>query len=89
MRCYILQKDIKKIGVITHFFDHINVAAIKLEDTLKVGDKILIKGHTTDFEQKITSMQIDNQNIDSAKSGDEIGLKVKEKVRTNDPVYKI
>ena len=84
-----MQEDIKKIGVITHFFDHINVAAIKLEDTLKVGDKILIKGYTTNFEQEITSMQIENKNIETAKAGDEIGLKVKNKVRINDEVYKV
>jgi putative protease len=84
-----LEDNIKKIGYITHFFDHINVAAIKLNQSLKIGDIVLIKGHTTNFKQEITSMQIDNENIEIAKPGDEIGLKVKEKVRKNDEVYKI
>jgi selenocysteine-specific translation elongation factor len=77
----------KNIGKITHFFDHISVAAIKLTDSLSVGDAILIKGHTTNITQDVDSMQIDNQSVEKAKAGDEIGLKVKGKVRANDDVY--
>lgn len=79
----------KKIGKITHFFDHISVAAITLSDNLKVGDQILIKGQTTNIEQIIKSMQIDNKEISEAKAEDEIGIKVKGKVRVNDEVYLI
>ncbi len=79
----------KEIGRVTHYFSSIGVAAIKLNDSLKVGDKIRIKGATTDFEQTIESMQIDKTSITGAKPGDEIGIKVKEKVRGNDAVYKI
>ena len=84
-----VDKNLKKIGKITHFFDHILVGAIKLEDTLKIGDKILIKGRTTNIEQTIESMQINNQKVDVAKKGDEIGLKIKYKVRANDEVFLI
>lgn len=78
---------IKALGKVTHFFDRISVAAIKLLAPLKVGDMIQIKGHVTDFTQKIESMQIEHQNVLKAKRGDEIGIKVKEKVRDHDLVY--
>ena len=78
----------KKIGEITHYFDNIQVAIIKLETPLKKGDKVKIKGHTTDFEEDIASMQIDRADIDEAKEGDEVGIKVSEKVREGDEVYK-
>lgn len=80
----------KKIGVVTHFFGHISVAAINItDDTLKVGDVIHLKGHTTDFNQKIKSMQIEHDSIEEAKPGDIIGLEVKEHVREHDVVYKV
>ena len=79
----------KEIGKVTHFFSSINVAAIELIDTLKIGDKIKIKGATTDFEQTIDSMQINKKEVPEAKSGEEIGTKIKEKVRAGDIVYKL
>jgi len=79
----------KKIGVIFDYFAKIKVAAIKLGAGLKVGETIHVKGHTTDFEQKIASMQIENKSVDKAKKGDSIGLKVKDRVRPNDVVYKV
>ena len=81
-----VEKDEKEIGRVFHFFSNVNVAAIKLSGTLKVRDKIHIKGMTTDFEQKIDSMQIHNKIVKEAKKGDEIGIKVKDKVRPNDAV---
>ena len=81
-----VEKDEKEIGRVFHFFSNVNVAAIKLSETLKIGDKIHIKGMTTDFEQKIDSMQIHNKIVKEAKKGDEIGIKVKDKVRPNDAV---
>lgn len=76
----------KEIGRISSYFSHVGVAAIKLSGKLKVGDKIKIKGHTTDFEVPIKSMQIERKDVKEAKKGDHIGIKVPEKVRPNDAV---
>ncbi len=77
----------KEIGTVSSYFGHAEVAAIKLSGKLKVGDKIHIKGNTTDFEQEIESMQIERKEIKEAKKGDHIGIKVPEKVRPNDKVF--
>lgn len=77
----------KEIGTVSSYFSHVNVAAIKLSNTLKVGDKIHIKGHTTDFEKKVDSMQIEKKDVKKAKKGDHIGIQVSEKVRPNDKVF--
>lgn len=79
----------KEIGKITHYYGHISVGIVELSDSLKVGDTIHIKGHTTDFTQGVDSMQIEHKNISEAKSGDIIGIKVIEKVHPNDKVYKV
>lgn len=77
----------KEIGKVSSFFSHVSVAAIKLNKVLKVGDKIHIKGNTTDFEDTITSMQIEKKEVKKAGKGDHIGIKVPEKVRPNDTVF--
>jgi len=77
----------KLVGKVTHFFSKISVAGIQLSDTVKVGDKISIEGSTTKFEETIDSMQIDNAKVQEAKSGDIIGIKVKDKTRVGDDVY--
>ena len=77
------------IGTVEDFFAHPVVAGIKLSGTLKVGDKIKIKGHTTDIELEVSSMQIDNDNVPEAKAGDSIGIKVTDRCRAGDTVYKI
>ena len=77
----------KEIGKVSSYFKHVDVAAIKLSGQLKVGDKIHIKGHTTDFEQEVDSMQIEKKKVAKAKKGDHIGIKVPEKVRPNDKVF--
>ena len=77
----------KEIGKVSSYFSHVGVAAIKLSGKLNVGDKIHIKGSTTDFEQKIDSMQIEKKDVPKAKKGDHIGIKVPEKVRPNDKVF--
>jgi len=77
----------KEVGRVTHFFDKIDVAVIELSGKLKVGDKIRIKGSTTDFEQEIESLQIEHENVEEAKKGQAIGTKVEDKVRENDKVY--
>jgi len=78
-----------KIGKVSKYFVHPEAAAIELEETVKVGDIIHIKGHTTDFEQEIESMEIENESVKEAKPGDSIGIKVKERVRPHDLVYKV
>ncbi len=79
-----------EIGKVTHYYTKIGVAAIKiLNDELKIGDEIHIKGHTTDFNQKIESMQKEHKEIEVALPGDEIGIKVNEHAREGDIVYKV
>ena len=77
------------VGKVEDFFAHPVVAGIKLTGPLKVGDKIRIKGHTTDLEMEVGSMQIDNANVEQAKAGDSIGIKVTDRCRAGDHVYKI
>lgn len=79
----------KQIGKITHYFGKIGVGIIELTDSLKVGDKIHIKGHSEDFEQSVDSMRIEYKEITEGKAGDSVGVKVSAKVRDNDIVYKI
>ena len=79
----------KLVGKIEHYFGKIGVAVVELTDELSVGDEILIQGAETNFTQKVESMQVEHENIDKAKSGDEVGMKVSDKVRENDQVYKI
>ncbi|MCD6248618.1 MAG: translation elongation factor-like protein [Hadesarchaea archaeon] len=79
----------KEVGRVTHYFTKIGVAVVELSDELKVGDKISIEGATTNFQQTVDSMQIEHKNIEVAKAGESIGLKVKDRVRENDKVYKL
>lgn len=72
------------IGVVTHYFPKVNAAVVKLKRPLSLGDQVVVKGKTTQFEQKIESMQIDHVALTRAKKGDEIGLQVKERVREHD-----
>jgi len=78
----------KEIGYVEHFFGHLSVAAIKITNgTLKVGDTIHVKGHTTDFTEQIKSMQINHKDVTEAKAGDDIGVKMIGKCREHDKVY--
>ena len=79
----------EKIGTVSDFFAQPVVAAIELTAALEVGNKIHIKGHTTDLELIVDSMQINNVPVDEAKAGDSIGVKVSERVRKQDTVYKV
>jgi len=78
-----------EIGKVSDFFARPVVAGIELTATLQQGDKVHIKGHTTDIELTVDSMQIDNVNVNQAKAGDVIGVKVGERVRRGDIVYKV
>lgn len=81
------EKVKKPVGEITHYYTKIGVAVVKVKNPISVGDKIEIKGATTDFKQSVNSMQIEHEKISKAKKGDVIGLKVKDRVRIGDLVY--
>ena len=82
------EKKLERVGYIAHYYPKIEVAVIKLAGSLSVGDKILVKGVNTSFEQIIESMQIEHENIEKAIAGQSIGLKIKQRVREDDVVYK-
>ena len=80
----------EQVGVVIKFFAKPSVAAIEVTSgTIKVGEVLKFKGHTTDFSEEVASMEVENQPIEEAKVGDLVGLKVKERVRENDKVYKV
>jgi len=79
----------QEVGSVQGFLSNINVAIIKLTGTLEVGQKIRIKGHTTDFTQNVDSMQIEHDEVKKAKSGQSVGMKVADKCRGHDKVYVI
>lgn len=76
------------IGTVTHYYGHLSVAAISLTSPLSVGDRIHIKGHTSDLVQTVESMEVDRQKIEQAKPGDDVALKVDDHVRDSDRIYK-
>jgi putative protease len=79
----------KLIGKISHFYPKISVAVVDLEDTIRVGDKISIERETGTFEQVVDSMQIEHKNINEAKKGQSIGLKISDKTREGAKVFKV
>jgi len=79
----------KEIGKISDFFARPVVAGVEMSGSLKLGDKIHIKGHTTDMEMTVDSMQINNANVSEAKAKDSVGIKVDDRVRRGDTVYKV
>ena len=89
MSAELSEEKLVEVGKIAHFFSKIDVAVVELTDSLSVGDRIRIQGPTTDFEQTVDSMQIEHANVKTATKGQSIGLKVKDKVREKDTVYKV
>ncbi|MEX0785813.1 MAG: translation elongation factor-like protein [Dehalococcoidia bacterium] len=79
----------ERVGVINDYFAKINVAGIDLEATLHAGDTIHIRGHTTDLEQVVESMQVEHEQVDEAGPGAQIGIKVKDRCRGGDVVYRV
>jgi len=78
------------IGVVTHYFGKIGVAALKITNgELRVGDTIHVKGHTSDFSQTVDSMQVEHESVEIARAGDEIGMKTAEYAREHDLVFKV
>jgi translation elongation factor EF-1alpha len=82
------EENIVEVGRITHFFSKIDVAVVELTESLAVGDSILVKGPSTDFEQTVESMQIEHKNIQSAEAGQSVGLKLMQRAKERDAVYK-
>ena len=80
----------KKIGVVTHYYGHIGVGIIKIEaEGLKIGDTLHFKGHTSDFQQTIESMQVEHKDVQEANVGEQVGVRVSDHVREHDEVFKI
>lgn len=84
-----VEEEGKLIGKVTHYFDKIGVAAIRLDDSLKAGDTIQIRGGDTVVEETVESMQVNHESVEKAKKGDEVGLKIDGKVREGYRVYKL
>jgi putative protease len=78
-----------RVGVVTHYYGHLSVAAVKLEVVLAVGQTIRILGHTSDFRQRVDSIQIEHESVQEAIGGDEVGLKVTQHAREHDVVYRV
>jgi translation elongation factor EF-1alpha len=78
----------KRVGKVTHFFDNISVAVLALTGTIRVGDSLHFLGHGTDFMQTVGSMEIEHKSVESAKPGDDVALKVEQRVRPNDAVFR-
>lgn len=84
------EEEGKLIGKVIHYFSKIEVAVIKLDSPLSVGDTIrIIGGEATDFNQTVESMEVEHEKIEKAKKGDEVGLKMEQKVREGYKVYKV
>ena len=80
----------EEVGKVEHYFGRIEVAAIKMTSgSLSIGDTVKFKGHTTDFEQQIESMQVENEAVESVTVGQHVGIKVGQKVRVGDSVFKV
>ena len=79
----------KPIGEVTHYFNNIDVVIVKFNKVFKVGESVRFKGATTDFTHKVKSMQLEHEDIDEAKKGQEVGIKVGKRVRAGDKVYKV
>ena len=83
------EPQMEAVGRVSGFFAHPSVAIIELSQPLKIGDAIYVKGHTTDFQQTVESMQVDHNPVQEAHPGDSVGLKVKDRCRQHDAVYKL
>jgi hypothetical protein len=77
------------IGTVTHYYSHLNVAVLRLTDRLKVGETVHILGHTTDFIQKVTSMEVNHHRVVLVEPGEDVALKVVEPVHVHDSIYRV
>ncbi len=76
------------VGTVNHYFGHLSVAAVTLTDTLRVGDRIHITGHTTNVEQTVDSMEVEHAKVETAGPGDDVALHVNDHVRENDRIFR-
>lgn len=79
----------KRVGTVTHYFDRPGVGAIELDEVVELGDVLHFSGHTTDFRQQVTSMEVDHRSVELAGPGDEVAVKVEDRVREGDDVFKV
>ena len=79
----------KRVGKVTHYFDHLSVAVMALTEKIEVGDTLHFLGHSTDFKQQVTSMQIEHKSVESAKPGEDVAIKVDQRVHPNDAIFKV
>ncbi len=82
------ETEVQEVGTIVHFFTKIGVAIVDLKEPLSVGDHILVKGPSTDFEMTVNSMQVEHKSIERAEAGQSIGLKIAQQAKEHDIVYK-
>lgn len=78
-----------RVGTVTHFFDHLGVAVLQLSQPVSVGDTLHFLGHSTDFKQEVASLQIEHKPVTEAKPGEDVALKVAQRVHPNDAVFKV
>ena len=78
-----------QVGEVTHFYNKICVAVIELKDTLRVGDQVHFLGRNTDFRQEVVSLQVEHEAVEEVGKGDEVAMKVQQRVRRGDRVYKL
>lgn len=83
------EPKMEAVGRVSGFFAHPSVAIVELSGALKIGDAIYVKGHTTDFQQTVASMQVNHQPVQEGRPGDSVGLQVKDRCRKHDVVYKL
>jgi putative protease len=79
----------KRVGKVTHYFDHLNVAVLALTESIRVGETLHFLGHSTDFKQQVTSLQIEHKAVEVAKPGEDVAMKVDQRVHPNDAIFKI
>lgn len=79
----------KRVGTVTHYFDHLNVAVLALTEGIRVGETLHFLGHSTDFKQLVTSLQIEHKAVEAAKPGEDVAMKVEQRVHPNDAIFKI
>ena len=81
------EDEAKKLGTVTHYYNHLSVGIVRLDEEVRLGNKIHFKGSSTDFDQDLSDMQFDHEFVDVGEKGQEVGIKVKEKVRKGDLMY--
>ena len=79
----------KRVGRVTHYFDHLAVAVLALTEGVRVGDTLNFLGHSTDFKQEVTSLQIEHKAVDVARPGEDVAMKVIQRVHPNDAIFKV